>query len=339
MKKVCGAKSGQSMTGCLFRTLVVAMLVPYSSATTHQTPTALKNAEAILDYVTLTMKKVKQDSSAGNSAIANHIEELKEAWDEKKKKALQMMKIDAEVNGVPVSSLDPKTYGLGEDPLLALSKSPEHAREATYVRMAACAQQVISILQPPQSQLRRLGEAIAGSNKPGVHVSALTKVTKFKHDKVAAQTEAAVDQKIVAYLQKAAGHEEKKEAEYKALEKASEKKTEKVSFGTAGTPVMNTLNKLTRASELFDKTFLPVMSQSKKMSKTAAKAIDVISASNILTATAPASAYKFFKLQKMFRVCVTKLHLIIPLSSTFNKQYQTITVGELMCYVPMPVSS
>jgi hypothetical protein len=191
--------------------------------------------------------------------------------------------------------------------------------------MAACAQQVISILQPPQSQLRRLGETIAGSHTPGVHVSALTKVTKFKHDKVAAQTEAAVDQKIVAYLQKAAGHEEKKEAEYKALEKASEKKTEKVSFGTAGTPVMNTLNKLTRASELFDKTFLPVMSQSKKMSKTAAKAIDVISASNILTATAPASAYKFFKLQKMFRVCVTKLHLIIPLSSTFNKQYQTIT--------------
>lgn len=149
-------------------------------------------------------------------------------------------------------------------------------------------------------------------------------MTKFKMQKMSAQTEAEVDKKIVEYLQKAADNEDKKEQEYQAEEKAAETKTEKVSFGTAGTPVMNTLDKLNKATKLFDQTFIPVMASSKKMSKMAAKAIDVITDANILTATAPPSAYKFFKLQKMFKTCATKLRMIIPLSVTFNNQYHTI---------------
>ena len=58
-----------------------------------------------------------------------------------------MMKVDAEVNGVPLTSLNPKTYGLGEDPMKELLHSPEHKREAAYVRMAACAQQIQNLLK------------------------------------------------------------------------------------------------------------------------------------------------------------------------------------------------
>ena len=145
----------------------------------------------------------RKDAREGNSAIANHIETLKEDWDKKKKKALRMMKVDAEVNGVPLTSLNPKTYGLGEDPMKELMHSPEHKREAAYVRMAACARQIENLLKTLNLDVQRrrlestmdLDEAITQVDKKDhikIHTDAVKEVQEYKMKKLGAETEAQV---------------------------------------------------------------------------------------------------------------------------------------------------
>jgi hypothetical protein len=276
----------------------------------------------------------RKDAREGNSAIANHIETLKEDWDKKKKKALRMMKVDAEVNGVPLTSLNPKTYGLGEDPMKELLHSPEHKREAAYVRMAACAQQIQNLLKTLNlGTSRRLEEDVpmkleeqvdATKHNIKIHTSAVKEVQAYKMKKLGAATEAAVDKKIINYLERAAATESKEESSLEKKMDKEKKLTEEESFGVAGSPVLTTLDKLKKSAQLLDNTFLPVMTQAKQMSKIAATSLKVMNEENVLGTEAPKSAYKFYKLQKQFKVCANKLRLIIPLSITFDNQYNVI---------------
>jgi hypothetical protein len=194
--------------------------------------------------------------------------------------------------------------------------------------MAACAQQIENLLKTltlgePEMDLEE--EILA--RKPHhikIHTSAVKEVQAFKMKKLGAETEAQVDKKIINYLERAAATEGKEESALQKKMTKEKKLTEEESYGVAGSPVLTTLDKLKKAGALLDNTFLPIMSQAKQMSKVAATSLKVMNEENVLGTDAPKSAFKFFKLQKQFTVCANKLRLIIPLSITFDNQYNVI---------------
>jgi hypothetical protein len=129
---------------------------------------AMSAADNVLLKVRESMVKVGQISKAEDERLTTTLATAKARYDAELHKVKKLMGMDAKINGVPLSSLNPQDYGLGKSPVSSQAQLLYSMRHNACLRFTKVANEIVGQIDKTKS--RRLGEAVAGHGSTDIKV-------------------------------------------------------------------------------------------------------------------------------------------------------------------------
>ena len=299
----------------------------------------LQTARGNLKKVSLAMETVTSLARQERVRLRDAMQALKESYATKVKKMHKYMQADAEINNVPIATLDPAGYGIGLAPmktapgLLLISQAGMCARA---IKLGTGVSALILGLDKAQKPTD--GVAVAVNNTSAMlldeqlamHIkvntdSFGTKVKKLQHDAVTAKIQSEVDSQVIQFLKQLAMKNEAKKAADAAAEKKAQDAAWKAVTGQEGTPIAAALHRLKLAETRMHAVFTPVIAEATCAGQVASSAIQAIDAAGLLGAKRPAVATAALqRILSILRSAMAVLQTVVPVKSAFSVQYSHV---------------
>jgi RNA binding exosome subunit len=338
--------------------VVALVLACLAVPTTPKKVQSLDDARAVFQQVQDLMVKVKPEADKEITKIKTLIHDAARAYEITKKRIHTLMQADAQLNSIPIESLDPKNYGLGPDPSKSKGTLQQESREAVCSHMSKTAASLLedtySVLggTPPKVNMdpMDLVEELAGAgdgdgdgagypNTDGDgdgsgSTTESPQVDKLKQTyanlqraqarEVATQVQEEVDKKIITYLKQASKSALAKSLKFGTEENSFKKDSQEIVTGHLGTPVTIALAKVKIAESYMDKKWKQILHKASHYSATAATALDTINTAHVLYIPEDLHNADLMHLIKEFQKAVDLLTDVEPLHSFLTAKLSKI---------------
>lgn len=312
----------------------------------------LHTAKGNLRKVSLAMETVSSLAKQERVRLRTTMQELRVKYATKVKKMHKYMAADAEINHVPIATLDPTHYGIGTAPMKTAQGRVLLSRAKMCARAIKLGTSVAALMSSVDRHSASGGAAAAAAGAPAgaaagasaggdgamlldeqlpaghIKVNTDSYGTKVKHlqrQAVTAKIQSEVDSQIIKYLKQLAQRNEEKEKHDMAAEKKARNAAWKAVTGQEGTPISAALHQLQVAEKRLHTTFHPVVVEAARAGHVASSAIQAISAAGLLDA--PPSAVSTAALQRILsilRSAMAVLQTVVPVKSAFSVQFSHI---------------